>query len=611
MIAFRSPVEGRKGRVGRTIMRTDRMGAFLAVVFLAAAVHANGADGRSGPWPAEVKEFVPPQPGEHPRLFFRKTDIPALRERVKTPEGGRIIERCIELLDGATEVRPEGRYTIWDGAAYGFLYQMTGKQAYADLGRGSVQAALDGRKDKDKRYGVNPPNEPMRAGPSLAAIALAYDLCYDGWDEDYRGRLVAWIQTWAMRCAKRGGTVSLERLCLSPDNPNPVSNHFALQVGGAGLTVLALKGDAGVNQENLARYEQGVLKHARKVMTQDFGEGGYFHEHAGPGVIASTWTFVPWLKAERVAAGRDWLCSRPNGEWISLRFVMQTVSDGKGPFYLNRAWGSIGKDPGYGNDYLDQSRGSHGTYWCAGFGGIRPMYRPAMLWVYERFVEPTESSRYPELQGKRSFDVFQYPHRALYAMVNWPFDEKPRNPAEVLPKVAQDKTMGQYVFRNRWQDEDDIVVAALFAARTKHGTEKSGNRLILRAYRQRMSFCMLTGQDGGASECCPAEDGSGVASGNGQSVGVDFSGASGADAVVVVVGLGADGKLGGYNGPMARTHTLDAGGTRFAILTLSKDNKHPEPRVEGGAVLLGAQSVRFEDGRLQFGKMAGAPRLGM
>ena len=43
--------------------------------------------------------------------------------------------------------------------------------------------------------------------------------------------------------------------------------------------------------------------------------------------------------------------------------------------------------------------------------------------------------------------------------------------------------MGQYIFRNRWQDSDDIEVAVLFGGRTKFGgAELKGRRIIIRAF---------------------------------------------------------------------------------------------------------------------------------
>jgi hypothetical protein len=36
-------------------------------------------------WAVAVPGFVPPAAGEHPRLLFRKTDIPALQKKAETP----------------------------------------------------------------------------------------------------------------------------------------------------------------------------------------------------------------------------------------------------------------------------------------------------------------------------------------------------------------------------------------------------------------------------------------------------------------------------------------------------------------------------------------------
>ena len=37
------------------------------------------------PWFVPVEDFEPPQPGEHPRLLFRRSDLPALRKKAETP----------------------------------------------------------------------------------------------------------------------------------------------------------------------------------------------------------------------------------------------------------------------------------------------------------------------------------------------------------------------------------------------------------------------------------------------------------------------------------------------------------------------------------------------
>ena len=78
------------------------VGAFLAGAGAACAQDAGGAQAGGGEqaWPAPVAGFVAPQPGEHPRLFFRKSELPALRQRAQTPEGKLILARLKKLLGG-------------------------------------------------------------------------------------------------------------------------------------------------------------------------------------------------------------------------------------------------------------------------------------------------------------------------------------------------------------------------------------------------------------------------------------------------------------------------------------------------------------------------------
>ena len=43
------------------------------------------------PWYVPVKGFEPPKTGEHPRLLFRRRDLPALRKKAETAEGNRVV----------------------------------------------------------------------------------------------------------------------------------------------------------------------------------------------------------------------------------------------------------------------------------------------------------------------------------------------------------------------------------------------------------------------------------------------------------------------------------------------------------------------------------------
>ena len=96
-----------------------------------------------------------PEPGEHPRLFFRKHEFPEMKRRVGTPEGKRIVERLRFLLNGSDGESLPGQYnqsrrstddpglaapagnvfTLWRAIGRVMLYRLTDDREYAELGR--------------------------------------------------------------------------------------------------------------------------------------------------------------------------------------------------------------------------------------------------------------------------------------------------------------------------------------------------------------------------------------------------------------------------------------------------------------------------------------------
>jgi hypothetical protein len=186
---------------------------FILLVIGVACSHHRSSAAEPEPWPTPVANWKAPTAGEHPRLFFRKSEVGALRKRAETPEGQAILARLKILLGGGEALPkvygastdayvekakqselPLGAYTLWHGAGFGLLYQVTGEPRYADLGRQCVEKALEGQRDRDDRYSWVKPGGALRAGPSIGAIAMAYDLCYDGWDDDFRVKVAQALQ---------------------------------------------------------------------------------------------------------------------------------------------------------------------------------------------------------------------------------------------------------------------------------------------------------------------------------------------------------------------------------------------------------------------------------
>ena len=78
------------------------------------------------------------------------------------------------------------------------LYQLTGEQKYADLGKQCLELGLEGVRDRDNlgRYSMRYAGEELRLGPSLGWTALGYDLLYDGLDPDFRKKIALFIQNY-------------------------------------------------------------------------------------------------------------------------------------------------------------------------------------------------------------------------------------------------------------------------------------------------------------------------------------------------------------------------------------------------------------------------------
>ncbi|MDD1710315.1 MAG: hypothetical protein LUQ37_05340 [Methanoregulaceae archaeon] len=548
------------------------------------------------PWFVTVPGWRPVEPGEHPRLFFRKSDLPELRRRAETP-GGKVILARLRVLLGGGERMPvslnpakkayeengfravPGSYSISHAAGFGFLYQLTGERTYADLARQCVELAWGGQRNFDDRYAWVAPGGELRAGPSLGWYALAYDLCYDAWDEAFRVKFAQAIQNYddteGGEWAKPEG-ISLRKLALAP-KLGPNSNHAAAVCGGTGLAILAIKGDPGTDPALLEKYDAALQRQLTRNLTGGFGDGGFFYEgHGAEGVAADT-AFVSYLRALRVAQGRDYVSGpRSNAAAIGVRRIWEIV----GPPAVFPYRSAMGPTYGSERQYADRTGFSHGGIFSEGFGAVTDAQKPALLWCYNTFVAPDRAAD--------TFDtVSLYPHRAIQALVNWPFGVEPRNPGEVLPKCHRDSVYEYWVFRNRWQDKDDIVVTALLnspADNKPRGVMVWG--LGTRSELPSPAKARMT-------EFAVAKDRSGIVSTGAAALAVDFSRASGAEALVVVAGVPGDVRGAGKDA-RARATTVTAGKHAFHVLTLSADGRHPEVTAGEDGLQVGGQAVTFD-----------------
>ena len=86
---------------------------------------------------------------------------------------------------------------------------------------------------------------------------------------------------------------------------------------------------------------------------------------------------------------------------------------------------------------------------------------------------------------------------------------------------------------------------------------------------------------------------------------VDYSKASGADALLVSVG-GSAPRADAKGGEKVKVQTVTAGKTTFNVMTLAADGRHPEVKADGDGLAVGKQTLKFIDGRLTLSTFAPA-----
>ncbi|MFP4053172.1 MAG: hypothetical protein ACLFV7_04835, partial [Phycisphaerae bacterium] len=126
------------------------------------------ASGRVHPRQESHDPHKPAEPGEHPRILFRKDDLDALKAKAETPFGRLAVEKM--------KKKPTA-------AGLAMLYQLTGEKSYAEKSRAEVLKHLQDMDNGSKMI------RSRIWGWRMEQMALAYDMCYDAWGEDFKRKV--------------------------------------------------------------------------------------------------------------------------------------------------------------------------------------------------------------------------------------------------------------------------------------------------------------------------------------------------------------------------------------------------------------------------------------
>ena len=364
--------------------------------------------------------FVPPRAGEHPRLIFRKRDLPALRKRMATPEGGAIMEMLKTRSPLRYPQQVTDRRASWMAANWGAIYQLTGDASAAVKARRIVM-------DQVVKRPMPLDRTDIQHAPRLLGLALAYDLCYDAWETPFRTLITEYLR----RTAEDLHRGVVDGVTMSDLVADPWRHQNAIRMACVGCAAVALVGEKGADGKEIAEAaplariaERDVLLYLRWGLAASGGgiEGAFQKD------LALANGVLQFLQADRVALGRDLAEVNP---FLLAGHVLEAMPAAAG-----------GWDFGISSISIQAS-----GRWPMGLGSAPRAFVPALKWCFDRDVG---------LAGQGHFDC-TYPYQAAYALANYPFDAAAKPPGEVLPLFVPDPGRGRFALRNRWKDADDIL----------------------------------------------------------------------------------------------------------------------------------------------------------
>ncbi len=378
------------------------------------ATFAQGAD--NGYEPPLVPGHDPIEPGEHPRLIVRKGEEQATVLKTARGEWGRNVvyrlNQSLKLMAKAT-ITGRNRDVIkeagYKAAGQGAVYTLEGSAAAAAAARKTVLTEVIA-------FPMKSSLPVMDRISRLHGTAIAYDLCYDAWNETTRATVRVFMRSESQALLKRaGGTAALRTAA-----PEPVAAYAT-----AGLAELAMLRDAGDDpaaRKRIDGCEQAVIDYLRdSVDDRGFGIHG---ESVKQAAFASG--ILPFVYANRLVRGRD-LIGHPAVSAVMVPMVYQTVP----------AVGMAIIGPG------TVAKNRSGLFAMAA-RFVPEHERPAVAWLFHK------------VGGDAYYGVVR-PHQALYMLGSGLDRIEAAAPGEDWPWFIRSDQVTLGVFRTRWQDADDIV----------------------------------------------------------------------------------------------------------------------------------------------------------
>lgn len=113
----------------------------------------------------------------------------------------------------------------------------------------------------------------------------------------------------------------------------------------------------------------------------------------------------------------------------------------------------------YARGFQDD-RPNRGLVLAAHFPTIAPEYQPMAWWFWQQIGSPFEVRTLPRANRlvEAGHPGTSYNSIPVYAFLHAPLEMEPVHPAEALPRSWHDPVTGDFIFRNAWENEEDVVL---------------------------------------------------------------------------------------------------------------------------------------------------------
>jgi autotransporter-associated beta strand protein len=426
----------------------------------------------------------------HPRLFFDAADVAGYRAKANTAPWSDMLASIEWNLERCRTTGYDSQYPSTHAMAALHLFRDSGL-APTDWSEQSKLAALYMISAPDASgnpvWAVNGYKSLTRAGRGLR-VAIAFDICHSAWAGQTipatfvagNGATYSVPAPYAGMDLNAGISLALKNNADSlvasggsewPGNTKTANNWFAVRFGTALLSYLACDEPESGWSANYDTCLRELRAHYAANLTTRSDTGGWNPEGVAYAQYPGYFSF-PMLYALKRVKGLDLTTEIPalnKTLWATYQGMLpiDRYSRTTAPGDTRLGWGK-GLRPDFTDDH--NSWDPEGSAALA-FAFAPEAYKPGLKWMFRRTCGDLGDQTWDTSSGN-----------GLWSLLFYPNDLAEQNPAAAWGKTYQDPSYGVYVFRNRYQDENDFVMQTHGNFRLNAGGHNGPDALSFRIY---------------------------------------------------------------------------------------------------------------------------------